>query len=319
MAFTIYRSSDASAPAMTGQVGSLVALLDACLVNGYGAKSAAGWTKPYSDSTHTGVYRPDAGTRFYLRVNDNGPGAGTYKEARVVGYETMSDVNTGTNAFPTAAQMATQLFVRKSVALDATARDWIVLADSRTMYCFIKSEVAVGAAGVYMCFTFGDFYSLVPSDLYNCILIARITENSTSSTTAETMSGLAATVGTTASGGHYVTRPYTGLGGSLPVNKFGNPTFGGSQFAGTLPFPNASDGGIYQSRVWIGDPATAPQPSVRGRMRGLWATMHPIASFADGDTFNGTGDLAGRAFMFIKSAGNNGIYCTETSDTLETN
>ena len=38
---TIYRSTDASAPVLTGEVGKLVDLLDACLVNGYGAKSAA--------------------------------------------------------------------------------------------------------------------------------------------------------------------------------------------------------------------------------------------------------------------------------------
>ncbi|WP_297486902.1 MULTISPECIES: hypothetical protein [Pseudomonadota] len=38
MTVTIYSSKDASAPALTGIAGSLVAVLDACLVNGYGTK-----------------------------------------------------------------------------------------------------------------------------------------------------------------------------------------------------------------------------------------------------------------------------------------
>jgi hypothetical protein len=44
MTVRVYRSTDASAPVLTGQVGSLTALLDAILVNGYGALTAAGWT-----------------------------------------------------------------------------------------------------------------------------------------------------------------------------------------------------------------------------------------------------------------------------------
>ena len=35
--FQIYKSGDPGAPSLSGTVGSLVALLDACLVNGYTA------------------------------------------------------------------------------------------------------------------------------------------------------------------------------------------------------------------------------------------------------------------------------------------
>ena len=45
---TVYRSDDASAPVITGTAGDLVMALDAILVNGYGAKSAAGWTIAYT-------------------------------------------------------------------------------------------------------------------------------------------------------------------------------------------------------------------------------------------------------------------------------
>src|SRR3990167_8837593 len=95
--FTIYSSADASAPVLDGQVGSLNDVLYACLVTGYGAKTGAGWTRTYDDAANdTSVYRQGAGCQFYLRVDDGGPGAAGAKEARFWGYETMSDVDTGT-------------------------------------------------------------------------------------------------------------------------------------------------------------------------------------------------------------------------------
>lgn len=42
MTVRVYRWDDASAPTLTGQLGSLITLLDAVLVNGYGSKTAAG-------------------------------------------------------------------------------------------------------------------------------------------------------------------------------------------------------------------------------------------------------------------------------------
>jgi hypothetical protein len=42
--FTIYRYTDTSAPTVNGTAGSLITLLQACLVTGYGSKSGAGWT-----------------------------------------------------------------------------------------------------------------------------------------------------------------------------------------------------------------------------------------------------------------------------------
>ena len=41
MTVRVYKSTDGSAPVLTGQAGSLTTLLDAVLVNGYGAATAA--------------------------------------------------------------------------------------------------------------------------------------------------------------------------------------------------------------------------------------------------------------------------------------
>jgi len=123
MTTRVYKSTDASAPNLTGQAGSLTDLLNACLVAGYGALAAAGWSRPYYDATSkTAVFRPGAGPQHYFQVADNGPGAGGAKEARIRGYVSMSAYNTGTEPFPTAAQATNALCIRKSTAADATVR-----------------------------------------------------------------------------------------------------------------------------------------------------------------------------------------------------
>lgn len=50
MALTLYKSTDSGAPAMTSAAGSLISVLDACLVDGYGGKVAAGWSKAVIDA-----------------------------------------------------------------------------------------------------------------------------------------------------------------------------------------------------------------------------------------------------------------------------
>jgi hypothetical protein len=321
MAFTIYRSTDGSAPVLSGTTGSLVALLDACLVNGYGAKAAAGWTKAFAGASKA-AYRAPTGAQLYYRVQDDGPGAGTFKEARITGYETMSDVDTGTGPFPTAAQGVggvAMLVCRKSITADATARAWIIIADARTVYIHV---LTTDVASTYYGFMFGEYYSLLPGNTFNGMLIGRTAENSGSSA-VERLSELNITAPLAVIAGHYICRAHTGTGGSVAVGKHGDVGKGAAGLTyllGVIPYTNPEDGGIYISKVWVYDTTTAPAPNLAGRLRGFWHQLHPIASVADGDTVSGTGDLAGRAFLFVKnSAIGPGIYCYETSDTLETN
>jgi len=166
---TIYKSTDGSAPTLSGTAGDLVNLLDKCLVAGYGAKATAGWTKPYV-GTNKASFRQGAGNQFYLRVVDDASGAGTGKEAKTVGYETMSDVDNGTGLFPTAVQLATGITVRKSLTADATTRAWILIADDRTFYLFV---LTADIGNTYYAFGFGDIFSLLTGDGYKTVIIGR--------------------------------------------------------------------------------------------------------------------------------------------------
>lgn len=309
MAVTVYRSTDTSAPVMSGTVGALVNVLDKCLVAGYGSKTAAGWSKPYT-GTNTAVFQQGGGTSFYLDVNDNGPGAGTAQEARVRGYEAMTAVATGTGPFPTTAQLTVGIIVRKSVSADSVARSWVIVADDRTFYLFVQAE----GTTAWLCFGFGDFYSYKSStDSFRTFIMGRATE--ASATLSLEKADVIDVIGNPALVGHYVARSYTGTGTSLQWVKLGDASKGnGSALSGFMTVPNV-DG-----RVWISPTFVAQFASVvRGRMRGFMHYLHTVASFNDQDTVTGAGPYASRTFLLLKTTGNNGAYCIDITGPWDTN
>lgn len=322
MAFTIYKNTDGSAPVLSGTVDSYCALLSACLVNGYGAKSAAGWTAPF-DGTNKTVFRNGTGsTQRYWRILDDGTvPTSAAREATIYGYESMTDVDTGMNPFPA---LVTTSIVRKSTTADATARDWIVAADARTAYIFVKSESAVGVAGEFLTVAIGDFFSFQANDNFRCFLIARNVSNSGAGASDTFARFEGNFVGPTA--GNWMPRGHNLTYGPRNFGKHGDQDKEGATgiASGIIPYTNPSDGGLYLAPVWIQDPTTAPAPSVRGRLRGIWQFLHPSASVNDGDTVAGgvSGELSGKTFLFVKlcpSSAGTGVIGIETSNTLETN
>lgn len=310
--FTKYSSADVGSPTLSGSVGRLVAVLKACLVDGYGSKASVGWTQPYTD-TNRAAFRPLSGSRFFYEIEDNAGGLGGAKEARLRGYETMSAIAVGTGPFPTSGQMAAGLYIRKSTAADSTIRQWKIFADNRTAYVFISTG---DAANTYSGFMIGDFYSLVAGDLYNGAIIARVSENSATSSNDKLdiqQSSLMAV-----SQGHYSARSYIGTIGGHNFARAANYQYTAGSPAGALPFPNPADASLRLLRNYIAD-ISGPQNSLRGWARGLWAWGHPIAMVNDGDIYSGSGDLAGKTFELIKSTGSAGVLAIETSNTLDTN
>ncbi|MBF0427065.1 MAG: hypothetical protein HQL66_14725 [Magnetococcales bacterium] len=314
MAAALFKSTDTSAPALSGSAGSLLALLDACLVNGYGSKSAAGWSKEFS-GTNLAVYRPGAGTRRYLRIDDTGPGAGGAREARAFGYESMSDLNTGLFPFPTADQMGNGIFIRKSTSLDTTARAWWLLADNKRFYLFVD-PADLTAQNCVTSFFFGDIFSLkTGGDDYCCGIIGRAVENNNSA--AFDHFGWVSNYVPYTLNGHYLARTYTGLGTSIAIGKVidsgktgystGNNNFIAGA-VGALTGPNPVDGGLYLSPLWINEPYV-----LRGRLLGVWAPCH-VRPFNHQDTFAGAGDMSGKSFLVLNTW-NGGQLILETSDT----
>lgn len=332
MPVQIYKSTDASAPVLSGTVGSLVALLDACLVNGYGAKAAAGWTKPFS-GTNKAVYRmtTTGATGFYLNVDDSAPN--TAKDARVRGYEVMTAQDTGTSLFPTTGQMASGVFVRKSFSADATARPWVLLADATVLYLFTETGDFGGVERALSSFWFGDFFSYKSGDAYNCGIAGRSIENSpyqydvlpdlagsyTGGTASLAGSGLIVNLAY-----QFVARNFTGVGGSTIIGKHGDSAkfngfamgYSSSTPSYVLPYPNPTDNGLYLSPVYITEGAGG---ALRGYLKGFWNPCHaqPMNHL---DAFTGSGAYSSKSFLTIglytaQAYTISGRAMIETSDT----
>ena len=346
--FTVYSSSDASGPGLlTGAAGTLLALLDACLVSGYVGKAAAGWSKPMANSGNLGAYTQGAGAGLSLVINDNGPnGTSTYKEAWAIGWESVAGigapVGTGSGQFPTPAQLLTTGHVvwRKSTTADATGRSWQLYADASTFYLFIATG---DTAGMYYPAMFGDIFSLAgATDAYRCLIIGRTTENSTGGLPASALTPPAGpdmfdamyvqrqyySPVLAGCGGHFIARSWGGTGTSVNAGKVfdlskassGYPpsssNWGFASMSGSVQVPNGPDYSLYLSPVTIVEPTSG---AVRGRLRGIFQVCHPLAAFINGQPIAGGGDYAGKSLVMVLTLVNNGFCAVETSATVETN
>lgn len=257
-----YSSADAGAPTLSGTVGSAVALLDALLVNGYGAFAALGWAKEFT-ATNKAVYRAASGNRLRLRIDDTAAGF-SGRTAQMRGFESMTDVDTGTNDFPTAAQVANGLAIYKSSTADATARPWTAFGDERFFYLFVQST---SISGLWYGHMFGEAITYGTGDNY-CTVIQGSTQSTTTTTIDDNyFSALNTTLTTTAN--HYVARPYTGVAGAAAVGKLG-PLLNGATMGGAgMAYPAPIDAGLYVSGIRLVEATT-----YRGYLPGLFAPIH---------------------------------------------
>ena len=232
----------------------------------------AGWEKVYS-GTNKAAYRslsPDS-TRAFLRVDDTNA-----RYARLRGYATMSDIDTGTNPTPSDDQLAGGVYLPASNSADATARRWIVVASDRFVHIAIanysgyQSDYALTAAG--------DFPSLKAGDAYRWMIVGDIGDNSAGGSPG-TYNALLVHAGST---GAYIMRGYTQTGGAIPAYLykpgFPVPAYSGSTShpAGPNPINNAVE--ICPSLVIEGSNSNGNR---RGEIPGLYGIPHSLGSAFD--------------------------------------
>jgi hypothetical protein len=301
MAVKVFSSDDAGAPVLTGAAGSLITLLDKCLVDGYVGKPSLGWSK-LEDSTSTlAAYRHSSGSRRYLRV-DNSSSYNTDRGTVLVrGFESMTGIAVGDGLFPVNEQVSGGLTWWTSIDL-TTARPWILIGDGKFFYLQIKHGYG-GAGKALMCF--GEYISYKAGDVYNQIITghnAEIDDNEGGAYPTFT-SFMAPQDGIVTGGGCYGARAYHQLGGSvgmaLPFDGFQFTQVGPGQppAAPYSDFTNPSNGELYFGKYYVSD-----RVSLRGEMPGLWAPLFDCGSyFNDGDLVVGSGELAGRTLKLIAS------------------
>lgn len=193
-----WRVSSATATSLTFacpglQDGSATGTITAML-------APVGWEKKYS-GTNIAVYKSTdfLSTGMFLRINDTDA-----RYARVRGYEVMTDVDNGTNPFPTLAQRVETAFTwAKSDVSSAASRRWVIVADGRTIH-FLPAWYAPNAnsQGIHEYLRFGDFQSWIVNDPYSCEIAAL--PIATPSFTGGT--GIGSAEGITTAGGCYLAR-----------------------------------------------------------------------------------------------------------------
>ena len=355
-----FSSSMAGAPACSGSAGALIAVLDACLVDGFNLRTlsslvvagniatatsaahglildqvvlitgatpsalngewrvayvdtntftfattgitdgtatgtiavkaaSAGWQKAFSGANKAAYRSMDvAGTRLYLRLDDS-----SAQIAAAVGYEEMTNVDTGSGLFPTSAQSATGITWRKSDDTSSAGRRWLAFSDSRFVHLFIEWKIG-SYVGQFSSYAFGDLISWKEGDAYGCLICGHSVPTPSYPGNANDYVNLTGTVG------KYLARSFTQLGSAQMFAQNGMITnmlgYGG------LTYPNGPDNSMILNEIISINELTAT-----GHMRGLMpGLLQPIQNLplTHGDTVPNPTGLAGRTAMMLGLAFN---------------
>lgn len=247
-----------------------------------------------------------ASTKTILRLDDTGT-----TTTRVVGCESMSDINTYVGLFPTALQMAGGGYWSKSNTANATAVQWMLIGDSRAFYLHVCPGYS-SSSSFTQGFTkfFGDTVVFKPGgDAYACALGYSSSNNSSSQSDGQPEYNAATQ--------HAFPRAPSGLGSALlnmclPYTGTGSSTSGIDGFFG--PFPNPIDGALRLSKRFFAVNTSSPP---RGEAPGLYSTPHTLAfdSFKFNDRVAGTGPLSGKTLIVANTTNTNTTSVPTTSST----
>ena len=269
-------------------------------------RAPAGFDKVFS-STNKAVYRSKdtSGTRPYLQVTDDGTTTGAAREAKLRGYLTMTDINTGSEPFPTATQKSEGLYAYKSQTVDTVSRPWALITDGKTFYfqaCMDRAPTSMLPTDGYLWWTaFGDIISTRAGDPYSAFLAASNTANQqVSGGYGTNHNGLFVPTVRTAnptSDSCFTVRSFTQVTGAEIMNPMGH---GWDQYAiGTttiVGYPHLPDNGFIMT------PLMGMQRGVfRGRFPGVFEPLHGrvLNQF---DVIENVDGYPGRKFMAMWGA-----------------
>lgn len=367
MATHFFHSGMLNAPVLSGTAGALLAVLDACLVNGWGLVSVdslvvssgvatatisaghsadvdvvvliagatpaglnglkrvtlktnqtvkfdatgiadgaatgsitmkvapVGWVKEFSGTNVAAYHSGDpSSTQMRARVDDS---ATTY--ARILGYETMSDLDNGTNPFPTAAQLAGGGYWLKAEAAGATARPWQVYADEKAFY--IVATCYASHPDSQRVYFFGDMVPVSPTDGFACGAFF-----SNTSIAAWNWTSSIFVANSAPEGNLVLARSYTGVIGAAwayrhydRLSPSSLSAVSGASEGNVIPYPNPADSGLLLGPLRVFESSGA----LRASFPGLYASAQVIdnGSFSPMTRIQGVEGLPGRTLRAATS------------------
>lgn len=254
-----------------------------------------GWEKAFS-GTNKAVYRSTdvQSAKHCLRVDD----AGT-TTARVVGYETMSDVDSGVAPFPTAAQFADGGYWWKSAYANSTANAYAFFADPRAI---LKAVLTWSSHKNVEWRGFGDAVPLATAgDAWATFL----SSGGSSSGAAGGYQRCQLDNGagpSTSYGMLHVARVFSGIGGSAPAVQIpgaGATSVRSGQDTTFGVGPSSVTGAMTLTSLYLADATAGANP--RARVPGVRYVPHSGTDslFSRFSVVDGAGTDAGRRFMSV--------------------
>lgn len=261
--------------------------------------ASCGWQKVFS-GTNLAVYRSQnaMGDRRFLRVNDTGA-----LDARIVAYNNMTAVSTGTGPFPTNAQISGGGYWPKSLTADATAQRYDLVGDSMWFYYAPAPYYAYYSGGSDYRFSstrhFGDPIDLrTAGDAWGTLL--GVGTSASPGTSSDGISDLGQTAG------HFVESAVSGTGGPVPLflipEGWASAAWSG-QTTVMGAFPNPIDGKLRMSRQMarMSQSDYTPRSILPGIELVPQSGLTSYASFQPRDTVPGPGSMSDRRMMYLWS------------------
>lgn len=274
----VYKSTDSGAPIFyPGTVGSLLSLLDAVLVDGYGTQQPLGWTKEFFGGNKT-AYMPKEGSRRIYRFDNNSYKATDYYYYKVQCFDSMTDINTGLGGTGDAN-------TRIHATSGTVARPWIIIGDGYGFYLWIDTGDRWEVTNRPNLSYFGDAIPLSSQDGFCSLVSGGYSAESfgglcfmnapfsTSVASYQTMKVQRRLSGDSATIGQYVQL----LGSACAVSKI--PGSSWVNAAMSYPF----DGKLLRSRVSFSDGNQVG--TLRGFVPGLWCPEHNNVGLTNGATY----------------------------------
>jgi hypothetical protein len=270
-----------------------------------------GWSKPFS-GTNLAVYRAPVGNRFYYRIDDTGT-----TTARIIGYESMTDVNTGINPFTN--NVSPGNYICKCYT--GSNKRAILWGNGSLTQLYIDCDTT----NILYAYTgrFGDIISFKSGDPW-CGYIA--SSSGGNSSTTHDGSGIACIQGASLNAnkaGIVFTRSYTGVVGAVGGARCGDHRFSTSSLTSVANPPpgvwGAQGNGITPAdgNHWIYPPLVLENYMPRAIEPGIYHGYGAI--YNNLQIFPGTGAYTGKEFMMIYTgqAGNGayGFIYAEISNT----
>lgn len=265
-------------------------------------RSPLGWTKQFSGTNKAVYARTDvAATAMVLRVDDTGAGiaAATYARARMA--EAASDVDTLTNPAPAEAALSGGVYIGKG-ANSSTAKNWVLVGDSRTFYLFTETTGYTYATyGALHITQFGDISSYRAGDAYGCVLQGDQDGGSTNPWWGASWAAYSVAA--------VFQRPIAGVS-STPV-PFGMVILANSVVPGGVSNPAypspVNNGMVIGDRALVTEQSTTFTYPIRGHMRGVKVPYANTQNALHLQVLNGfTGFTGELLYVSILSAGNTG-------------